>query len=431
MNTIKKDFPIFATHPDMIYLDSASTLHKPQVVIDAVSSYLSTDYANIHRGKYDLSRKSEVLYEQARSTVVNFIWAYDESEVVWTSSSTDSANLLARSLIRSREIGPDHNIILSDLEHHANLLPRQMLAEHTGAQLRRVHIWVDGILDTDEVISLVDTNTKILALSLCSNVTGSIWEQEIKTLSTYINSQNPHPDPLPTTPRTSSLGEGECFHKPYIVVDASQAIAHFAVDVSDLGCDFCFFTGHKLGALTGTGVLWWKKKLLKKLTPGKVWGGAVERVTQDGVTYIWAPDSFEPGTPNIVWALSLAEAMRYIDSIWYDTIDQLERPLMQYCLEQFALLEQEGVIQLLWNKSDEDRVGVFSFVLSEWSVHELEQQMDRAGIALRTGTHCAHIYHQQWDLWVTCRISLWAYTEMRDVERFFDILRALAYHEDV
>ncbi len=410
MNSIKNDFPIFASHPEMIYLDSASTLHKPQVVIDAVSSYLSTDYANIHRGKYDLSRRSEALYEQARSTVAEFVWAYDESEVVWTSSSTDSANLLVRSLIRSGQIGPEHNIILSDLEHHANLLPRQMLAEHTGAQLRRVHIWVDGVLDTDEVISLVDTNTKIIALSLCSNVTGSIWEQEIKTLSTYVDS--------PLAP----LYEGGV--SPYIVVDASQAIAHFAVDVSDLGCDFCFFTGHKLGALTGIGVLWWKKQHLKKLTPGRVWGGAVERVTQDGMTYIWAPDSLEPGTPNIVWALSLAEAIRYIDSIWYDTIDQLERPLMQYCLEQFVLLEQEGVIQLLWLQTDEGRVGVFSFVLSRWSVHELEQQMDRAGIALRTGTHCTHIYHQQCDLWVTCRISLWAYTEMRDVERFFEVLRS-------
>jgi len=167
--------------------------------------------------------------------------------VIFSSNSTDSTNLLARSLIRSGWIQSGDNIVLTDLEHHANLLPRQMLAEQTGAELRRVHIGMDGALDVEQVKSLIDNNTKILALSLCSNITGRVWEQEVKDLCKYVC---PHPNPLPT----ASLGEGDI--PPLVVVDASQTVVHMSLDVSDLGCDFCFFTGHKLGALTGTGVLW-------------------------------------------------------------------------------------------------------------------------------------------------------------------------------
>lgn len=413
MKSIKSDFPIFANNPELIYLDSASTLQKPQQVIDAVSSYLSNDYANIHRGMYELSQKSEEIYESSRSTVAELIWANDDSEVIFTGNSTDSTNLLARSLLRSGRIQKGDNIILTELEHHANLLPRKMAAEQVGAELRRVEIGTDGILDPQQVIKLVDEKTKVVALSMCSNVTGVVWREEIRTITQ-------------TLPSPAFAGvTGETRMAPLIVVDASQAVAHFPLELSDLGCDFCFFTGHKLGALTGTGVLWWKKELLKSLKPGKVWWWAVSEVTKTDISYIWTPDSFEPGTPNVVWALSLREAIHYIQDIeswakkWYDAITEIERPMIEHCLQGFKKLENEGKIELLW-WYDENRIWVFSFIPKTTSITELAQKMSEANIALRTGTHCTHIYHA-WltkDSTQTCRISLWAYNEMSDVERF-------------
>jgi len=377
-------------------------MQKPQVVIEAVNDYLSQDYANIHRGNYELSRRSEELYEKARGVVARFIKASDTSEVIFTSSSTDSVNLLARSLYRSWMITKDDNIVLTTIEHHANLVPWQMISELSGCELRWIDVWADWVLDVNKVLEKVDTHTKIVALSACSNVTGRLWTQEIRELCEKID--------------------------PLVVVDASQAVVHSKVDVVEMGCDFMFFTGHKLGALTWIGVLRGKKEILKELKPGKVWGGAVEQVTTNGAAYLWSPDRFEPGTPNVVGAISLEKAIEYMERIsgWVDE-------LVKYCLEEFTKLEKEGKITLLWGHEKKNKIGVFSFIVHCCTLSEFEQRIQEANIALRTWAHCTHIYHYGLDesdpekscLVKTARISLGMYNMKQDVETFFEVMKEL------
>jgi len=464
MKTIKDDFPIFKNNPDLIYLDSASTLMKPQVVIDAVSDYLSQDYANIHRGNYDLSLKSEELYEQARSTVAKFIWANDESEVIFTSNSTDSVNILAQSLLVSQLIKKGDNIVVSELEHHANALPRQLVAERTWAELRWIPVGIDGVLDVELVKKNIDSNTKIIALSACSNVTGRVWLEEVWDLSRRLNQSlgdgwswtplsAPQTSPLergeensPLAPRWEGGKRSGSF--PWVVVDASQAVVHEKIDVREMGCDFCFFTWHKLGALTGIGVLWWKKEHLKVLKPGKVGGGAVEQVTATHVQYLASPDKFEPGTPNVVGAISLGVAIEYLekerqwereesavtDRAFVDSTLSFEEELKRYCLEQFRLLEDTGKITLLGGYEAQKKIGVFSFVPHGVSALAIDQAMGREGIAIRTGAHCTHIYHTKLTEDPSCmleksvRMSFWMYTEMSDVERFFEVLKVALWY---
>ena len=436
MSQITADFPIFITNPDLIYLDSAATLMKPQIVIDWISSYLSTDYANIHRWKYNISQRSEEIYRQARKNVATFMWASDESEVIFTANSTDSTNLLVRSLIRSGSIHQDDEIIVSSLEHHANILCWQFLAKQTGARLIYINIWANWVLDPKICIDLITNKTKIIALTLCSNVTGVLRDHEIVQISTYLSASY----------EESSIQ----WSRPLLVLDASQYIVHDQLDVHKLWADFCFWTGHKLWALTGVWVLRWKKELLKQLPSWKVWWGAIEMVSRVEVISLWSPDKFEPWTPNIVGALSLDLAIKYVCGLgwweidacihsqdiawWYAVLNELEKHLIEYCLEQFDIYMKAWKLTLLWSQSKR-RIWVFSFVLHGASIGKFSQSMQQAGVALRTGAHCAHIYHQElwetldqceeWCVIQTCRISLWWYTTMQDIEKFWEVMEVL------
>ncbi len=408
MISIKQNFPIFTNHPDVIYLDSASTLQKPQVVIDAVKEYLETSNANIHRGKYDLSIRSEQTYDDARRTVSEYMGAAEE-EVIFTSNSTDSVNILAWSLLRSWKISAWDNILLSELEHHANMLPWITIAEYIGAEIRWIKIWEDGVLDVDEVETLIDNKTKIIALSACSNVTGIIWSNEILKIRQLLSD-------------TIALEKSE--NIPKIVVDLSQLIAHQKVDVTTFGADYAFFTGHKLGALTGIWVLRGKYDLLQDLTPGKVWGGAVDQVTKEGIRYVDSPDKFEPGTPNVVWAISLATAIDYFTKI---NISWLERELIEYCAKRFEALQTQWKLRVLGGCGSENRIWVFSFVPKTSTLQELEKALLEKNIACRVGAHCTHVYHDT-HVWSSelqsksCRISLRGYNNHKDVEIFFEVL---------
>lgn len=412
IHSLKSDFPIFQNNPWLVYLDSAATLQKPQHVIDRVSAFLSNDYANIHRWWYSLSERSEELYRQTRKKVAQFINAEDD-EIVFTSNSTDSVNLLVRSLIRSWTIHSWDKILLSTLEHHANLVPWQLLAELTWAQLERIDVDESWTLDIEHLLATIDKKTKVVALTLCSNVTWIVRMNEIKMLCEKIK-------PLS--------------HRPYIVVDASQAIVHRKIDVEDLWVDSCFFTGHKLWAHTWIWVLRWKKEFLNSLKPWKVGGGAIEQVTKTWSTYLWSPDCFEPWTPNLVWAVSLLAALEYIESIgeWsfedsYARIEHIEKPLIDICKARFSQLMSSWNISLLWSLAS-DRIGLFSFINKEstWWI-SLWQKFAEKNICIRCGAQCVHIFHENCSkIWCnitqSCRISLWAYNEMSDVERFFDEL---------
>lgn len=394
----KADFPVFSNNPDVIYLDSAATLQKPTAVIEWVKQYLENDYANIHRGRYWLSERSEELFSRARLTVAEWINA-EQEEVIFTSSSTDSVNLLAQSMVVSWWLKEWDCIVLCEADHHANIVPRQMAAQQVGCRIQWVWTTPEGTIDIARIQKLlVEKTVRVVACSLVSNVLGIVNDVE----------------------RIVAMSSDDV----YVVVDCSQAAAHMVVDTKALWADFLFFTGHKLWAHTWVGVLYGKKALLKSLNPAR-WGGwSIASVTTEWYTLLWSPDKFEPGTPNLVWVASFFYALEYMKKVWwskewfFDLLRVHESTLISYTLDQFKKLEKNGITLLWWV---DNRVGVFSFTLPKDKSHlALSQYMATNSIAIRCGGQCAHPYHQSLaEATWSCRISFWLYTEMNDLETFF------------
>lgn len=430
---LKKDFPIFANNQWLVYLDSAATLQKPQCVIDGVSAYLSHDYANVHRGRYTLSEKSELLYWETRKLVAELLWADDE-EVIFTSNSTDSVNKLVKSLVFSWRIKNWDTVLLSELEHHANIVPRQIAAKEHHFSLEYVWLNEQQQIDLDDLAAKLHSGVKVVSLTMVSNVTG--WVSDVKKIVDLVNKSLRLQQAV-----ENSLNKGDLdsLSRPLLILDVSQAVPHMLVEVKKLGIDFCYFTGHKLGAHTGIWILWWKKEHLRSLTPGYGWWGMVDEVTKEWFSMQWAPDKFEPGTPNLVGAVSIKYALEYIKSLWseqtfaswYTHLASIEDSLITYCLEQFAELASLW-ITLLWPKDPTKRVGVFSFQLPVWkNATQLGQFMAEKNICIRCGAQCAHIFHAWltdhtwWKSCIqhTCRISLWWYTDIEDVVKFFTGLK--------
>jgi len=293
--SLKWDFPLFANNPWLVYLDSAATLQKPSYVIDGVKHYLEHDYANIHRGRYSLSEKSEELFWQSRKKVADFINASDESEIIFTSNATDSANKLVQSLCVSGILGERDKVLISSAEHHANIVPWQMWAERYGYDIEFFAMTSDGQIDIQDFQQKYDRNVKAIAISLVSNVLGTIvdiWQNS--PIANFLESEI----------------------KPLLIIDASQAVPHMKVDVQTLNADFLFFTGHKIWSYPWVGVLWWKKAYLKKMTPS-TWGWwAIEHVSKQWYTLQGVPDKFEPGTPNLTGVISLKLAIEYMELQW-------------------------------------------------------------------------------------------------------------------
>ena len=414
--SLKNDFPIFANNPWLIYLDSAATLQKPAHVIDGMKAYMEHDYANIHRGRYSLSEKSEELYRQARKKVAALLHSADD-EVIFTANATDGINKLVQSLILSWCLEQWDTVLLTELEHHANIVPWQMAAKHQGIQLDFVGLHRDATIGMVDFENKIQQKPKIVACTMVSNVTGEILniERIVEMIATY-------------SPET------------LLMVDASQAVPHMSVDVKELWADALVFTGHKIGASTGIGVLRVKKKLLGSLEPSFWWWWIIEEVTKEWYILLDAPDIFEPGTPNLIGAVSLLKSIEYMEQVasshqspviswlhwFYNILDDLESSLIVYCLQQFEQLEKEWVI-LLWPKNPTKRIWVFSFLLPEGKFPtQLGQWMAKENICVRCGGQCAHVLHKQlgWETMShTCRISLWGYNEMKDVEAFFEKLR--------
>lgn len=402
---MKEDFPIFSTHPDMIYLDSAATVQKPQYVIDNVNTYLSSSYANIHRGWYQLAEESEELYWKARKKVAEWIGASSE-EVVFTWSSTDSVNRLVWSLQASQWIWKDDVIVVSQWEHHANMIPWIQFGERVWCTVLPLPIRSNGAIDVVKLKAMINEHpVKLVAASYVSNVTWMV--EDVVSLKTVL------------------------WDDVFLVVDASQAIAHIPVDVKQLGCDFLFFTGHKLWAYTWIGVLRWKKSHLEKMMPWVWWWAAIEDVTSEQWVFSYtlqpSPDKFEPWTPNLVGAMSLFYALEYIESKgWYTTLQELEDNVMGLTDEQFAPLIDAGHVLPLRDGSSK-RIWVYSFILRHWkSPSQVAQWMAERNICIRCGGQCAHpLHHELWVGWWSCRISFWLYTTEQDIMKFFDSLHEL------
>lgn len=397
MTQYRDDFPIFKNNPSLVFLDSTSSSQKPKKVIDGVCDYLSSSYSNIHRWLYDIAINSEKTYFDSKKKVAEYIWASDFREIIYTYNSNYALNIIWQTLRYNNKLKAWDKVLLSIVEHHSNIVPWLILKEEIGIEID--YIWVDENfnLDLKEFEEKYDENVKIISLTHVSNVTGQVFDLE------YIWSKK----------RLDTL----------FIVDASQSIPHFALDVKKLNCDFLFFTAHKIMADSWLWVMYWKKDLLDNLEPVFCWGGAINEVKKDSFKSGALPFKFEPGTPNISGAVSLLKAFEYIEDIWwFEQVEKIEHELVEYSLEKFSKYEN---IKLVWSATSENRVWVFSFYI-DW-VHSLDiaDEMAENNICIRAGQHCTEPFMDF--LWVknTARMSLYIYNTKEDIDKFFEILDKL------
>lgn len=395
--SFKKDFPIFQNNSDLIFFDSTSTTQKPSYVINWVKKYLENDYSNIHRGMYDIAIHSEKLYKKSKEIVARYIWASDAKEIIYTYNSTYASNILTSSLKKSNFLKAWDKVLLSIVEHHANVVPWLILKEEIWIDVE--FIWVDDDynLDLADFDTKYDENVKVIALTHVSNVTGQVFDL----------------NEIGRRKRDDSL----------FVVDASQSVPHMRVDVKKINCDALFFTGHKVLALSGIWVLWWKRELLNELTPSFSGGWAIWEVTCSKYTNWALPDKFEPGTPNVVWAVSLLRAFEYIEWIGgFEKVEEIEVELIEYFLQKLKSFEN---IELMWSYKSENRIWVFSIVVNNYHSDDIAEILADNGIAVRSGKHCAHpLFIKSWYA-NSVRISLYLYNTKKDIDKFFEIISKL------
>jgi len=398
MVSYKKDFPIFANNPGLVFLDSAASAQKPTHVIQGMAEFMSTSYANIHRWMYGISEQAEELYYASKTKYAKYIWA-NEEEIIYTYNATYAYNMLAETLWYSWVLKAWDTILVDIAEHHANIVPWQMLSQRHGVIVQ----WID--LDEDYDYSLEDfkkkytEGVKVVSLSAASNVTGTLYAN-LKTISTLLR-----PD-------------------TFFIVDGSQAAPHGCINVVDLRADAMVATGHKLMADTGIGMLYLKKEHIKTLVPARGWGGMIEDVTTTWYKPWLGRHKFEPGTPHIIGAVSLLKALEYIESIWWcETLRNHEQALIAYALERIA---KNPKITLLGKKTAENRLGIFSIVLETGSNHtKVGEFLAQHNVCVRCGGHCTHPLFHQLQYNGSCRISIHLYNDIEDLTKCFDLLETL------
>lgn len=392
IDEIRSDFPILLQKVNgfpLVYFDHGASTHKPRVVIDSVKHFQEHNYSNVHRGIHELSQQSSQLFEQVRTTVQEFIGAQSSEEIIFTSGTTASINILAQSLSLLLHKGDE--IILSQMEHHANIVPWQMIAKQTGAILRIIPISSNGELLLDEYKTLLSSKTKIVSITHLSNVLGTI---------------NPVEEIIQLAHK----------HNAYVHLDGAQAVAHMPINVRKLNVDFYSFSGHKLFAPTGTGVLYGKKHLLEQLTPTMGGGSMIDKVSFEKSTYNDLPYKFEPGTPNISGFIGLGKAIEYIQNIGFSFIQNLENELFVYFQEKI----KNSTYQIIGNSAH--KAAIFSFIFD--SIHPLDVAtlLNEYGIAVRTGHHCCQplIHHYQQSS--SMRVSLSFINTKEEIDFFFEKL---------
>ena len=393
---IRKDFPIFTrTVRDgkkLVYLDSGATSQKPQVVIDAEVDFYAKHNAAAHRGAHQLAEEATEMFEASRETVAAFLGAKTE-EIVFTKSATESLNLLAYAFSNAEPgsqfaISSEHSIVVSEMEHHANLIPWQQLAKRSGADLKWFGVTTDGRLDESNIDSLISSKTKIVAITQQSNVLGTI-----NNLDRIIK-------------KAHEVGA-------IVIVDACQSVPHIPVDVTKLGADFLAFSGHKVLGPTGVGVLWGRYELLDNLPPFLFGGSMIENVTMTDATWAEAPRKFEAGVPNMAQVVGLAAGIKYLQSIGLEEVHQHEKALTGYLLNE---LNQIPGIAVVGPTDVSLRGGTVSFTLDGVHPHDLGQYLDSAGIAVRTGHHCAWPLTRALGVPATTRASLYLYNDNSDID---------------
>jgi cysteine desulfurase/selenocysteine lyase len=392
---VRKDFPILErrVHGDrpLVYLDSAATSQKPRVVLEALDDYYALHNANVHRGIHVLAEEATALYEGARDKVAAFVGAPSRDEVVFTKNSTEALNLVANVLAWAPapyRVGPGDEIVITEMEHHSNIVPWQLLAERTGARLRWFGITDEGRLDLSDLDDLITERTKVVAFVYVSNILGTV---------------NPVTQ---ITQRAREVGA-------LSVVDASQAVPQLPVDVAALGADFVAFTGHKMCGPTGVGVLWGRRELLDALPPFLGGGEMIADVRMSGSTYAALPHKYEAGTPPIAQAVGLGAAVDYLSELGMDAVAAHERAITSYALDR--LREIDGVT-IVGPETMVDRGGAVSFSLGLLHPHDVGQVLDELGIAVRVGHHCAKPVCTRFGVPATTRASFYVYSSPEDVD---------------
>ena len=382
---IKKDFPIFFDS-DLVYLDNAATTQKPQSVLDEVDSLYREANANVHRALYSLGSEATERFENSRKKVAKYIGANSEKEIVFTSGTTESINLLARSI--GNTLKPGDEILISEMEHHSNIVPWQMTAQRTGATLKYLSIKETGELDISNPGKYFTSNTKIISLTHMSNVLGTI--NPIKKLSA----------------KAHQVGA-------IMIVDGAQGASHLPVDVKELGCDFYAFSGHKMLGPTGIGVLWGKTEHLEEMDPFMGGGEMIDTVTMESSTWNDIPYKFEAGTPNFAQAVGLGAAIDYLQNIGMDNIAAHEQMLIEYALGKLNQIDGLRI-----HGSAKDRGGVISFNIDGIHPHDLAQFLNEDNIAIRVGHHCAQPLLKALGETATARMSFYIYNDESDVDKF-------------
>lgn len=388
VEAIRRDFPILSREvygKPLIYLDNGASAQKPQSVIDAVTQAYSNEYANVHRGLHFLSNAATDAYERSREKVRGFLNAGSVDEIIFTKSATEAINTVAYGY-GMPNIGEGDEILLSILEHHSNIVPWHFIRERQGAKLVFAPVDDDGVFHLDEFEKCITPKTKLIALTHMSNVTGTVLP--IKKIVELAHARG-----IP------------------VMVDGSQAAVHMPVDVRDLGCDWYVMTGHKLYGPSGIGVLYGRMEMLEQMRPFMGGGEMIEEVTVDNVTYNHPPHRFEAGTPPIVQAIGLGAAIDYVESIGREAISAHEADLRIYAHEALAKIDS---LRIVGNAPDKG--SIIAFEMQGIHAHDISTLIDRAGIAVRAGTHCAQPLLQRFGVTSTCRASFGMYNTRAEVD---------------
>jgi len=393
---MKQDFPLFKNNPDLVYLDSSATSQKPQVVIDAVSNFYTNSNSNIHRGIYDLSQKATDKFEEVRKKVASFINAKDASEIIFTAGATESLNVVAfgwgRKFLKKGDI-----VVLSVMEHHANIIPWIQLKKELGIKLFYLPLTKDYRLNYKEIALLPlakKKRIKLVTLTNASNVLGTV--NPLDEIIPYFKKLNP---------------------EMKICVDGAQSMPHLPTNVSELDCDFLSFSAHKMLGPSGVGVLYAKKELLESMDPFIFGGGMIKKVTKEEATWADIPEKFEAGTPNIAGVIGFATALDYLQKIGLENIQKHEQELTNYALEQFA---KQKKVTLYGPKDSNNRLGVFSFLVDGVHPHDIAEILNRSHIAVRTGHHCTQPLMQTLGVVGTARASIYLYNTKEDINKLME-----------
>jgi cysteine desulfurase/selenocysteine lyase len=387
LENIKEEFPLLKNR-DIAYLDSGATTQKPQYVIDAIDEFYEKNNANPHRGAYTLSQDATEAYEDARTKIANFINAKHREEIIFSKNATESLNLIAYSY-GLENLQKDDEIVISIMEHHSNLVPWQKVAKKTGAKLNYMYINDEFELSDEEIENKITDKTKVVGIAHVSNVLGTINNVE----------------------KIIKLA-----HKKgaVVVLDASQSIPHMKIDVQALDADFVVFSGHKMLAPLGIGVLYGKRELLNNMTPFLMGGDMIEYVYEQETTFAPLPNKFEAGTQNVEGVIGLGAAIDYIEKIGYYEIAKKENEVVNYARKE---LEKLGFLDLYLTPNEQNHSGVISFNIKGVHPHDVASILDSQGVCVRSGNHCAQPLMRFLGIDSTCRASFYFYNEKEDVDR--------------